>query len=222
MEIEKLKLNQTMRKEAVISAAKATFGKRVEKLNAEIRKVFETYVVSRPVSKKLQAEYENASDNMKKLINVTNVVSFQYRDEKKNVYDLHLNVLTYGLKFLSSHGKDEVHIFDDTNSSWKYTSKCSITLGKRMPLLDTVIYFEKGKFPAAIQKVLDKRDLLMKEVVKFATDMYHALVHIKNIKEVRQHLPAIEKFLDIPEKQFTQMVPHTFFNRVNKSVMTKG
>ncbi len=218
MEIEKIKLTQAMRKDAVYKAVHHKFTKRVDAFKQEMITVVSVLVINDPSNAELISDYSTLTDAMRKLVMLQGTINVcRERDEGECHANGYLHTVLYvDLPFLSSNGKDACAVFGEYNGH-SYT-KQHVSLHHSLPLSKTTFTYPKGKYPASLSKILAKRKALIREITDFGTDVYHALYQVKNIKEVRQHIPALEQFLDIQDKQFTKLVPYAFYNKVNKSI----
>lgn len=206
-----MKLNQTMRKDAVKDAIQFKFKDAVKAYEAKLLKVVTTYALSRKANKENIAEYEGLSQNMKNMIRITDKVYLIGKDGQRFTLPISnsMQYLTYGCT-------DYHHPFmKKARDAYDYEQVVTLTYAK--PLVETEFVFE-DKLPAPIQKLFDERKKLMANIDAFAHNAYHALTQVKTIKEVREYIPALEQFIPIPEKEFTKMVPYSFFNKVNKSI----
>jgi hypothetical protein len=210
MEIEKIKLTQGLRKEAVKEAIQSKFKKRVEIYLKKLKCSLSHYALTRKSNKESIHTYSTLSDDFKRLVVVSSVVSF--KDDQGRLP----MAITCGMKYLD-YGCNNPHLPFCTDSEYRGIVG-SVTLPFSYPLIETDFTFDDNKTPLSIQCHLDHRLELITEINSFAKNMYHALCHVKNMKEVRQFVPALEQFIPLPEKQFTKIVPHSFFDKVNKSV----
>lgn len=216
MDITKIKLTQFMRKEAVKEAIQFKFKKRVDAYTAQMKKAITDYALSRKSNKLLIEEYANLSDEMKKLVRLSSSITIATVDSDD--YEIK-DILTIdcGMKYLDYGANDLYYPFAPTsNERNSYAQKTDLVFSKA--LSDTHFVFKKGSRPASIQKAFDVRKQLMADINAFAYDSYHALVQVKSLKEVREYIPALEQFIPIPEKDFTKMVPFSFFKKVNESI----
>lgn len=208
-----------MRKEAVKAAIQFKFKKRVDAYTAQINKAISDYALNRKANKTAIESYNSLSDEMKKLVRLTSSVTLATVDKDGNESN---NILTVscGMLYLD-HGTNSIYypFIKNTKDVNEYCQKTNLAFSK--PLIDTHFVFPKGKMPAAIQKAFDVRKLLMADIETFAHNSYHALVQVKSLKDVREYIPALEQFIPIPEKEFTKMVPYTFFKKVNESINLK-
>lgn len=215
MDITNIKLTQSMRKEAVKAAIQFKFKKRVTAYEAQMKKAISDYALSRKVNKDCIEAYDSMSDNIKKLVRLSSTITIATADKNGNEYKDMLTI-DCGMKYLGYGANDDYYPFTDTNGKNSYHQKTELVFSK--PLVDTHFAFLKGKRPATIQKAFDVRAELIKEIKEFAHDSYHALVQVKSLKDVREYIPALEQFIPIPEKDFTKMVPFSFFKKVNESI----
>ena len=211
MDIEKLKLNQTMRKDAVKSAIQFKFKKAVAYYEAKLLKTVTAYVLSRKDNKSAIAAYAKLDQNMKSLVRVSNTITLSNKDSGRFILKI-----SNCMQYLSLGCNESYFPFmGKQRDSHDYNQYIELTFS--VPLITTDFIFE-DKLPVSIQKVFDDRKALMSEIDLFAHNAYHALAQVKSIKEVREFIPALEQFIPVPEKEFTKLVPYSFFNKVNKSV----
>ena len=219
MDITKIKLTQFMRKEAVKDAIQFKFRKRVDAYTAQMKKAIREYALGRKDNKVLIEEYDTLSDGMKKLVRLSSSITIAAIDSNDSETK---DVLTIdcGMKYLDYGVNDLYYPFAPTgNERSSYYQKTDLVFSKA--LSSTHFVFKKGSRPASIQKAFDVRKVLMADIHTFANDSYHALVQVKSLKEVREYIPALEQFIPIPEKDFTKMVPFSFFKKVNESINLK-
>jgi hypothetical protein len=210
MEIEKLKITQGMRKEAVKEAMQHKFKKRVEIYLKKLNDSFSNYALTRKSNKESIYVYSTLSDDFKRLVVVSNILKFK---DDQGSFPI---AITCGMKYLD-YGCNTAYLPFCTDREYRGVVP-SVELPFSYPLIETDFTFDDNKIPLSIQCHLDQRLELINEINAFAKDMYHALCHVKNIKEVREFVPSLEQFIPIPEKEFTKIVPYSFFDKVNKSV----
>lgn len=215
MEIEKLKINQGMRKEATRAAIQHKFKKRVEDYHHKLKHVIQLHVLGHKDNKEAIAAYNQLGEKLKRLVRVQNTVYLKKTTNDKGATDNIMLAITSNMDFLKVDSENHFPFCTRREVS-EYAQ--SVDLPFSYPLVENYFTFDLDKIPVKIQKQLDIRKELMDEINEFAKNTYHALCHVKNIKEVRENIPALEQFISIPEKQFTQMVPYSFFQKVNKSV----
>lgn len=214
MDIEKIKLNQTMRKDAVKDAIQFKFKDAVKSYEVKLLKAVTDYVLSRKDNKAAIDAYKNLDSNMRSLVRVSNTITLS----DKNGDRISLKI-SNAMQYLM-YGSNDYHrpFLNKERDGYAYNQYVELTFAK--PLITTDFTF-KDKTPVSLQKVFDARKLLMAEIDGFAHNAYHALTQVKSIKEVREYIPALEQFIAVPEKEFTKMVPYSFFNKVNKSINLK-
>ena len=211
MDIEKMKLNQTMRKDAVKDAIQFKFKDAVKAYEAKLLKVVTAYVLGRKDNKANIEAYSKLSDDMKSLVRVNDAITLS--DKDGNRFSLRISS---AMQYLTYSQNEYYYPFmSNARDGQDYNQYIKLTFAK--PLIKTDFVFDE-KMPVSIKKVFDERKSLMAEIESFAHNAYHALAQVKSIKEVREYIPALEQFIPIPEKEFTKMVPYSFFNKVNKSV----
>lgn len=215
MEIEKVKLTQTMRKLAVQEAIQHRFKEEVEQWEKDLRDVLTELVKKIPVNQQNIETYSKLTEEMKRLVRVESKVYIQAKQNDSIYYSKICNVINCQFDFLAMSGDKFYYPF--INPSKNSSSYWCISLVHSLPLTCNYIDITEHT-PKPLELLLLRRKELMSKIEVFATEAYHALVQVKNIKEVRQHIPALEQFLDIPEKQFTKLVPYSFFDKVNKSI----
>ena len=216
MEIDKLKINQTMRKDATMAAIQHIFKKRADAYYKSLRVAVESYVKSVKCNSDAITAYAELSPEFKRLVRMDNTIRLtELPEDPENSNDYIMTEISCSMDYLIL-GSEKYYPFCKQVYSKNYMQK--VELAFSYPLIKSSFEFPTGKVPAVIQKQLDIRKKLMDEVVVFANDTYHALCHVKSIKEVRTYIPALEQFVPIPEKAFTQMVPNSFFDKVNKSI----
>jgi hypothetical protein len=210
MDIEKLRITQAMRKEAVILALQHKFKKKVDAYTKNVIVTVQKYALSRKCNKEAIDTYSNLSPEFKTLVRVSSRVCLLNKEGEYVAL-----AITNGMRYLDFGCNEDYLPFCAKNAVSRYHRHVDLPFS--YPLLQTDFKFE-DKVPASIQKLLDVRKELMGEIDAFAKNTYHALCHVKNIKDIRTYMPAIEQFVPIPEKEFTKIVPYSFFDKVNKSV----
>lgn len=219
MSIAKIKITQLMRKAAVREALQVKFKKRVEAYEKQMQKAISDYALSRKINKDVIDIYDNLTDGIKSLVRIHSHVYIS--SVGKNGKALR-DILTVdcGFKYLGTGtGTDDSHYpFATHDGRLAYYQSTKLKFSKPLLEYDFVL---KDKKPAGIQKAFDVRDILIKDIETFAHNTYHALYQVKNLKELREHVPALEQFIPVPEKEFTKLVPYSFFKKVNESVNSK-
>ena len=212
-DIEKLKLNQTMRKEAVKAAIQFKFKKRVENYRKQIHTAITNYALTRKENKQAIEAYNDLNDDFKRLVRLFSNIYIVDKDDNNIMIEM-----SVGMKYLTySVSDNEIYhpFIDSRDKARAYGQTTKLTFSQ--PLITSTFKFE-DKLPSSINKALIVRNELMKEIEQFSHDAYHALSQVKTLKQVREYIPALEQFIPIPEKEFTKMVPFSFFNKVNDSV----
>ena len=219
MDIAKLKLNQHMRKTAVKEAIQFKFKKQVIAYKAQMKKAIADYALSRKENKEVIKLYETLPDNLKKLVRLTSSVTLatvdKNGDESKNILSIDCSMLYLDLGNNSAY----FPFAADSIERLGYRQTTELTFAK--PLVDTHFVFTADKIPSTIKKAFEVRKQLIASIETFAHDSYHALTQVKSLKDVREYVPALEQFIPIPEKEFTKMVPYSFFKKVNDSINLK-
>lgn len=205
-----------MRKIATRLAIQEKFKDLVEEYHKELVTVVTKYVENIPSNKAAITTYNNCTDDFKRLVRLESSISMYKRDASNNGNVNFFTHITNTFDFLGIDGAKEYSPFtkkaDNRNMYYQ-----SVKLVFSLSLIETSFNFTDS-VPVEIQDMFDKRKQLMNQIDVFANDVYHAFCQVKNIKEVRQHIPALEQYIDIPEKKFTRLVPYSFFDAVNKSV----
>jgi hypothetical protein len=215
MEIEKIKITQSMRKVATREAIQHKFKKRVEEYHKKLKDITTNYVVNSKENKLAIEAYKNLSEDFKNLVRVENVITFKVNEEPKNVHKNLMLTITSNMDYLKEDSENHFP-FCKRGETSEYSQ--SVVLPFSYPLIKNFFVFSVNKIPAKLQNHLNVREELIKEIDEFAKNTYHALCHVKSVKEIRENVPALEQFIPVPEKQFTQLVPYSFFQKVNKSI----
>lgn len=217
MEIEKIRITQVMRKEATKLAIQHKFKKVVEEYNKKLISIVTDYAVNYKCNKDAIDTYKNLSEDFKKLVRVENSIYLRTnKDDDENDLQNLMTEITSDMPYLKEDHNDSYFPFCAGNKVYSHNQYVKLTFS--YPLIRQFFDFNENKVPVKIQKHLNFRKELIKEINDFAKDTYHAFCHVKSIKEVRENIPALEQFIPVPDKQFTQLVPYSFFQKVNKSV----
>jgi hypothetical protein len=216
MEIEKIRITQPMRKSATKLAIKHKFSTIVEEYHKKLKAITTDYAINIKDNKNAIETYKNLNEDFKKLVRLQSSIYFKtFKNNDKTTEKFLMLEITADMEYLKN--TDETYFpFCDTYKARNHSQAVDLTFS--YPLIKYYFTFDEDKIPVKIQKHLNFRKELIKEINEFANNTYHAFCHVKNIKEVRENMPALEQFIPVPEKQFTQLVPYSFFQKVNKSV----
>jgi hypothetical protein len=217
MEIEKIKITQAMRKEATKLAIQHKFKKVVEEYDKKLVSIVTDYVLNYKCNKDAIDTYKNLTEDFKQLVRLESAIYLKTnKDDDKTHSENIMTEITSNMTYLKEDHNDSYFPFCSSNKAYTHNQNVKLTFS--YPLIKHFFDFDKNKVPVKIQKHLNFRKELIEEINDFANNTYHALCHVKSIKDIRENIPALEQFIPVPEKQFTQLVPYAFFQKVNKSV----
>jgi len=183
MNIEKLKLNQSMRKDAVKAAIQFKFKKAVKSYEAKLLKVVTAYALGRKDNKANIEAYGKLSDDMKSLVRVSTDITLSDKDNNRFILSI-----SSGMQYLTYSQNEYYYPFmKRERDGYEYNQYVKLIFAK--PLVKSDFVFD-DKMPVVIRKILDERKVLMKEIESFAHNAYHALTQVKSIKEVREFIPS--------------------------------
>lgn len=220
--IQKTTITKTMKLEALQAAIQHKFKQRVDTLEKVLKDAVTAYTLANPDNVVSQAMYDNADDDCRKLIRQTtdiylNKILPTIKDGKETMKEESVGTrLVVDLDFLSPNDPYADIRFPFSREKRYYVNTVSLTFSKCL-LASSFTFTEDGE-PDWLKSFIRNRDLLEKEIYIFAKDLHHAMFNLKKLHEFRTHLPAMEQFINIPDKEFTKLVPTDFFDKVNKAI----
>ncbi len=191
-----MKLNKTMKNEAVVKILRSKYLGKVNKMEKKLKNFVVDYYTNLPKSKEATEWFNELPMKFKKHVRYSTEVRASYYNNK-NTYSM------FYIYINTTVGKDFTIVFNSKNTS-SYVS---------LPF--PAILEDLSKLPTDKSIKLQKeKDDLQNEIEVFKEDLLSALSCINTSKQLEKTFPHLVKFFDVPTKG-TQLIDKDLQDKIN-------